>query len=152
MTEVLTWEPGKTLFVRIRGTSIGRAGAAGDELLNRFQGRLAKGFRIRMADNLSPVQKGDGVCQGEGQAQVMADNDRGYLEAPDRGVDQFGDGSGHDGIQTGGGLIKQQDFRFQSQGPGQGDAFAHAAGEFAGHLVINTAQPHLSLVFPGLTG
>ena len=82
-----------------------------DKLLNRFGRGLTKGFRISMANDPTFMQKGDGVRQGKGETKVVADNNGRYLQAADGGVYQLTDDSCHDGIKTGGGLIKQEDFR-----------------------------------------
>jgi hypothetical protein len=46
------------------------------------------------------------------------------------------------GVEAGGGLVKQQNFRVHGQGARQARALAHAPAQLGGHVVLHPAQPH----------
>ena len=55
--------------------------------------------------------------------------------------DFLGDNHGGNGIQFAGGFIVKDQLGLDHQRPGDGDALLHAAGKFAGHLVLRALEP-----------
>ena len=45
-------------------------------------------------------------------------------------------------VQPGGGFVEEDQLRLQHERAGQADAFAHAAAQLGGHLVLDVAHPH----------
>ncbi len=58
-----------------------------------------------------------------------------------QGGDQVFDGCGAFPVDVGQGLVEQQQFRLQGQGPGQGNALGFAAGEFLGFTFFESFKP-----------
>src|ERR1700722_7158770 len=79
---------------------------------------------------------------GEGILQAMGDHERAGFIYIALFHDQFDDGVGSDGIQSSGGGVVEQDFRFGDDGAGDGYAAAHASGEFGGIHIVGAFQFH----------
>ncbi len=77
----------------------------------------------------------DAVGHEDGFVDIVGDEDGGlFLAAPDFQDFVLKDGA-VEGIEGGERLVEQEDFRLHGKGAGEGDALAHAAGEFVGFLV-----------------
>jgi len=82
-------------------------------------------------DKTSGMKEGDALAEKEGFADVVGDEDDGFVEAAGEGPEfalKFGAG---DGIKCAERLIHQQNRRIGSKSAGDADTLALAAGEFA---------------------
>jgi hypothetical protein len=83
-------------------------------------------------DQVSSVEESDARTEKKGFANVMGDEDDGFIEAASQGAEfalKFGAG---DGIECAEGLVHEENRRIGGQGSGDTDALTLAAGEFAG--------------------
>src|ERR1700740_3238685 len=72
----------------------------------------------------------------------MRGQQRGYSVGVTELQDQQDDGLGGDGIEAGGRRVVKHDLRAVDEGAGNGDAAAHASGEFGGKLVDGVFELH----------
>jgi hypothetical protein len=82
-------------------------------------------------DKTSGVKEGDTLTEKKGFADVVGDEDDGFVEAAGEGPEftlKFGTG---DGIEGAKGLVHQENRRIGSKSAGNADTLALAAGEFA---------------------
>jgi len=70
------------------------------------------------------------VGDPEGARQLMSHDDDGHLKRPLQDQNDFVQLRGHNGIEAGRGLIENQDFRVEGQGPRYCRPLAHAARKF----------------------
>src|SRR3989454_5516538 len=97
-------------------------------------------FRRRHLDD-HPVQQHRDVSRDpEDLGDSVAHHDGREPELP-RGLDdQIIDGSRQEGIQAGGGLVEQDDFRTHDERTGQPGPLPHAAAEFRGEFVPHACE------------
>ena len=90
--------------------------------------------------DLTGVHNGNTVGHVGHDAQVMGDEDNGQLTLPLQLVDKI-QNLGLDGhVQSGGGLITDQDIRVRRQSDGDHDTLAHTAGELEGILIVTLVR------------
>ena len=92
--------------------------------------------------DLAVVEHGDSIGNLVRRDHIVGDGQRGGVEAIVEVEDQIVDLVGENRIEAGGGLVVENDLRFERNGPRQPDALLHAAGELGGHLVLDALEPH----------
>ncbi len=88
-------------------------------------------LRGRESDEAAGLQKGDARGKEESFANVVGDEDDGFIEAASKSAEfalKFG---ARDGIESAEGLIHEKDRRVGSEGAGDTHALALAARKFA---------------------
>ena len=92
-------------------------------------------------DDLSGPHQVDAVGDGEGFGDIVGDHDGAGFHRLGDLADEFGDDGEGDGVQSGEGLVVQDEVGVQGDGAREGDAPCHSAGEFGGMQQGGAAQP-----------
>ncbi len=118
-----------------------RGSAAGSISLGRA---VKDDLRLVRLQPRERIEHDDPVRHFAGRVHVVRDHDAGHRIARSGAQDQLVDHVAHDRVEAGGGLVVEHHFGIHGQGPGQADAFAHAAGQFR-RLLLDDAfrQPDL---------
>src|ERR1700685_1511898 len=97
------------------------------EFPNKLDVTLLKLFKAALNDYVSLIEESQTVGDGLRAVQIVGDHDRRHVMFGLELEDQVVNFSGADGIETGGGLVEEQNARLQRQRAGQSYAFLHAA-------------------------
>ena len=89
----------------------------------------------REGDEAPGFEEGDARAEEQSFANVVRDEDDGFVEAASEGAEFPLKFSASDRIQGAEGLVHKQNRRVCGEGPGYADALALAAGKFAGAAV-----------------
>ena len=92
-------------------------------------------------DDLSGPHQVDAVGDGKGFGDIVGDHDGAGFHRLGDLADEFGDDGEGDGVQSGEGLVVQDEVGVQGDGAREGDAPCHSAGEFGGMQQGGAAQP-----------
>ena len=90
-----------------------------------------KFLRRSESDKTSGIKEGDALAEKKGFADVVGDEDDGFVEAAGEGPEfalKFGAGDGIEGAE---GFVHQENGRIGGESAGDADTLALAAGEFA---------------------
>jgi len=78
----------------------------------------------------------------EDAGHVVADDHGGGADLASAVEGELVDHGCHDRIEPGGRLVAEKDFRIEGHGPGEADAFPHAAAQLGRHVVLEAGQSH----------
>ena len=89
---------------------------------------------------MTAVEHDDSVGDFVGAGHVVGDDDARDVEFLSEFEDEFVDDVAADGVESGGGLIVEDDFGVEGDGSGEGNAFSLSAGEVSGFLGLNAVE------------
>src|SRR5271169_6361104 len=93
---------------------------------DKFDVTLLQFFEGAVDHHIAFVDQGQSVGDSFRAVQIVSHYDGGHVMFLLKLENQIVDLSGTDGIETGGGLVKQQNIWIQNQSPRQADSLLHA--------------------------
>lgn len=111
-----------------------------EEIVEEGVGRGGKFVRSTFPVNFSFFHENDAVGDAGDAAHFVGDDDVGDVVFDLELFDEVVDGVGGDRVEAGVRFVVEDDAGALDDGAGEGNAFAHSAGEFGGHFVHVLAE------------